>query len=157
MSQKPTLALIHGAFHGPDSFHLIKPKLEALGYQVVPVALATSGVDHPTATYRDDVAAVHEAIKPALDEGKEVILVAQSVFLFLFFILFLGVVQSMADVPIADKDQLLGRCPSSSQYRGLHDPRTCRAWRERRHKIHPADSLFHRQRKRNQSCGIERC
>ncbi|KAG4443506.1 hypothetical protein IFR05_000979 [Cadophora sp. M221] len=75
---KPTLVLVHGAFHGPDCFHLIKPKLESLGYPVVAVALVSVGKTHPAATYLDDVAAVHEAILPILGEGKEVVLVAHS-------------------------------------------------------------------------------
>ena len=79
MSHKPTLVLVHGAFHGPEAFHLIKPKLEALGYPVVAVALASVGTAHPAATYLDDVAAIHEEILPILDEGKEVILVTQYV------------------------------------------------------------------------------
>ncbi|KAH6705189.1 Alpha/Beta hydrolase protein [Leptodontidium sp. MPI-SDFR-AT-0119] len=78
MSPKPTLVLVHGAFHGPDCFHLIKPKLERLGYPVVVVALVSVGKTHPAATYLDDVAAIHKAILPILDEGKEVVLVAHS-------------------------------------------------------------------------------
>ncbi|KAK0105332.1 hypothetical protein ONS95_004288 [Cadophora gregata] len=78
MSAKPTLVLVHGAFHGPEAFHLIHPKLEALGYPVVAVALASVGRSHPTATYLDDVAAIHEAVLPILDEGKEVVLVTHS-------------------------------------------------------------------------------
>jgi len=79
MSHKPTIVLVHGAFHGPEAFHLIKPKLEALGYPVVAVALASVGTANPTATYLDDVGAIHEEVLPIIDEGKEVILVTQYV------------------------------------------------------------------------------
>ncbi|KAL2062323.1 hypothetical protein VTL71DRAFT_6589 [Oculimacula yallundae] len=78
MSTKPTLVLVHGAFHGPECFHLIQPKLEALGFPVVAVALVTAGRTNPTATYRDDVTAIHEILLPILDEGKEVVMVAHS-------------------------------------------------------------------------------
>ncbi|KAH7312021.1 Alpha/beta hydrolase fold-1 [Rhexocercosporidium sp. MPI-PUGE-AT-0058] len=78
MSPKSTLVLVHGAFHSPDCFHLIQPKLEALGYPVVAVALASVGKTHPNATYLDDVSVIHEVVLPILDEGKEVVLVTHS-------------------------------------------------------------------------------
>ena len=77
-SPKPTLILIHGAFHGSECWHLVKPKLEALSYKVVTVSLATVGRDNPGATYLDDVAAIHKVILPILDEGKDVIIIAHS-------------------------------------------------------------------------------
>ncbi|KAH7390221.1 Alpha/Beta hydrolase protein [Cadophora sp. MPI-SDFR-AT-0126] len=78
MSAKPTLVLVHGAFHGPYCFHLIQPKLEALGYPVIAVALVSARRSHPTATHLDDVAAIHEVMIPVLDGGKEVILITHS-------------------------------------------------------------------------------
>lgn len=77
MAPKPTLVLVHGAFHGPESYHLIQPKLEALGYQVFCPALVSVGRTHPAATYLDDVAAIHEVILPILDEGEEIVMVTQ--------------------------------------------------------------------------------
>jgi len=78
MSTKPTVVLVHGAFHSPDCYHLITPKLEALGYPVATVALASVGKTHPNATYLDDVTAIHKVMLPILDEGKEVVVVAHS-------------------------------------------------------------------------------
>ncbi|CZT50666.1 uncharacterized protein RSE6_11691 [Rhynchosporium secalis] len=78
MSVKPTLVLVHGAFHGPECFHLIQPKLEALGCPVVAVALVSVGRTHPTATYLDDAAAINEVMLPILDEGNQIVMVAHS-------------------------------------------------------------------------------
>lgn len=77
-SAKPTVLLVHGSFHGPECWHLVKPKIEALSYPVVTVSLATVGRQNPTATYLNDVAAIHKVILPILDEGKEVVIVAHS-------------------------------------------------------------------------------
>jgi pimeloyl-ACP methyl ester carboxylesterase len=59
-TENPTLLLIHGAFHSPSSFHLIKPQLEALSYTVLTPHLPTSRGISPGATLTDDVAAIHE-------------------------------------------------------------------------------------------------
>ncbi|PVH86235.1 alpha/beta-hydrolase [Cadophora sp. DSE1049] len=78
MSAKPTLVLVHGAFHKPDCFHLIQPKLEAFGYPVVAVSLVSIGRGRPTATYLDDVAAIHDSLLPLLKEGREVVVITHS-------------------------------------------------------------------------------
>ena len=62
-TENPTLILVHGGFHNPSCFYLIKPKLEALSYTVLTPHLPTSRGLSPTATLTDDVTAILEASK----------------------------------------------------------------------------------------------
>jgi pimeloyl-ACP methyl ester carboxylesterase len=72
------LVLVHGSFHSPSSFHLIKPKLEALSYPVVTPHLPSSKGESPTTNLADDVTAIHEVIIPLMNAGKEIVIVAHS-------------------------------------------------------------------------------
>ncbi|KUJ09260.1 alpha/beta-hydrolase [Mollisia scopiformis] len=78
MSTKPTIVLVPGAWHSPECFQYIVPKLEALSYPVACINLATVGEQNPAATHLDDVAAIHEVIIPLMNEGKEVMLIPHS-------------------------------------------------------------------------------
>lgn len=78
MSPKPTIVLVPGAWHTPECFQYIVPKLEALSYPVVTINLATVGGMNPGATHVDDIASIHEIIIPLMNEGTEIMLVAHS-------------------------------------------------------------------------------
>jgi pimeloyl-ACP methyl ester carboxylesterase len=77
---KPQLVLIPGAWHTPEAFSIIIPKLESHGYTVhtrqLP-AVDPSPVDPPTDLTKD-VAAVRELVNKAIGDGNDVVVVAHS-------------------------------------------------------------------------------
>ncbi|KAG0651477.1 Pyrethroid hydrolase [Hyphodiscus hymeniophilus] len=74
----PTVLLVHGAYHTSSCFDVIKPKLEALSYQVIALDLPTTNPSSPTVGIREDVEAIHKVMLPLLDAGKEVTVVGHS-------------------------------------------------------------------------------
>jgi hypothetical protein len=78
MSPKPTVVLVPGAWHTPECFQYIIPKLEALSYPVASISLATVGGKNAEATHIDDVSRIHDVIIPLKDQGIEIMLVAHS-------------------------------------------------------------------------------
>lgn len=78
MSPKPIIVLVPGAWHTAECFRYIIPKLEALSYPVVVINLATAGGQNPEATHLDDIAVIHKAIIPLMNDGSEIMLVAHS-------------------------------------------------------------------------------
>ncbi|KAF5252339.1 hypothetical protein FANTH_2639 [Fusarium anthophilum] len=76
-TQKPTILLVHGAWHGSWAWKYQIPELESLGY-------ATQNLDLPSAsgvagkTQLDDAAHVRSVLEPLLAEGKQVVMLAHS-------------------------------------------------------------------------------
>ena len=77
-STKPTIVLVHGAFHRSVCFDKIKQRLEALSYPVTTVDSPTTNGSSLTTTYKDDVEAIHQVMLPLMDEGKEIVIVGHS-------------------------------------------------------------------------------
>uniref|UniRef100_A0A093VIK6 Methylesterase 1 n=1 Tax=Talaromyces marneffei PM1 TaxID=1077442 RepID=A0A093VIK6_TALMA len=74
---KPTILLVHGAWHGSWCWKFQIPMLEALGYSVETVDLpCTSKV--PGTTQSDDAAQVRSSVESLLSKGKSVIVLAHS-------------------------------------------------------------------------------
>lgn len=74
---KPTIVLVHGAFHGSWCWKFQIPILEALGYTVETVDLpCTSEV--PGTTQSDDAAQVRSSVESLLRKGRRVVVLAHS-------------------------------------------------------------------------------
>jgi pimeloyl-ACP methyl ester carboxylesterase len=79
-TKKPTLIIVHGAWHRPSHFELLISGLESYGYKVLAPALpSVDRIPHhvcPDST--EDIAAVRAAILPEIEGGNQVILVPHS-------------------------------------------------------------------------------
>jgi pimeloyl-ACP methyl ester carboxylesterase len=75
---KPTILLVHGAFHHSSCYYKVKQRLEALSYPVVAVDLRTTNGSSVSINYMDDVEEIHQVILPLMDEGKEIVVVGHS-------------------------------------------------------------------------------
>lgn len=76
---KPTLVLVHGAYHSREHFEPLKTDLEGYGYECATVSLpSTQSPDLLPATLADDTAAIRDCVLAALDQGKDVVVVAHS-------------------------------------------------------------------------------
>ena len=78
MASKPTLLLVHGAWHSPECFHKIVPLLEDQGYKcVVPTMLYTTQ-EPPVRSNKPDIDLVQSLIKSELAANTDVVMVAHS-------------------------------------------------------------------------------
>lgn len=77
ITDKVTIVLVHGAWHGSWCWKFQTPMLEALGYSLETVDLpCTSGV--PGITPFDDVTHVRSVVESLIDEGKRVVVLGHS-------------------------------------------------------------------------------
>jgi pimeloyl-ACP methyl ester carboxylesterase len=78
--KKPVVVLIHGAFHRPVHFLNLILQLENAGYPTTAPALPSCGwdADVSSASLDDATNAVNAAVKPYLDDGREILLVGHS-------------------------------------------------------------------------------
>lgn len=77
MSDKPTIILLPGAWHGSDAWEKVSRLLEVQHYNCVSVDLPSTGGSIST-TFGEDVAAVRESILAEINQGRDVVLVAHS-------------------------------------------------------------------------------
>ncbi|TAQ90333.1 hypothetical protein B7494_g1354 [Chlorociboria aeruginascens] len=77
MSSKPTLVLVPGAWHTPETWDKISLLLEAQQYKCVRVALP-SATSNPAATFGDDIKAVRDSIIGETTQGHDVVVVVHS-------------------------------------------------------------------------------
>lgn len=70
--------LVHGAWHGPWTFDLLRAELEGRGYSTSVSSLPSVGTTDPEIGLYDDGAAVRADLERLVDAGKEVVLVAHS-------------------------------------------------------------------------------
>lgn len=75
---KPSVLLVHGAFHPPACYDPLTRELEAAGFEVVAPRLPSLGDSVEGVTLDEDVAAVHSAAAPLFAAGKGVILIGHS-------------------------------------------------------------------------------
>ncbi|SCO81471.1 uncharacterized protein FRV6_05684 [Fusarium oxysporum] len=76
-TQKPTILLVHGAWHGSWVWKYQIPELESLGYTIQNLDLpSVSGVAGKTQL--DDAAHVRSVLEPLLAEAKQVVVLAHS-------------------------------------------------------------------------------
>jgi hypothetical protein len=82
---KPTIILIHGAFHGPECFKTLVPILRDAGYSCIDDVTLPGAAGDATITLQDDVNAARDRILKVLDicedkkvEGNNCIIVVHS-------------------------------------------------------------------------------
>lgn len=76
---KPTVVLVHGAWHNPECLSLLRSELESAGYKTVAPALPSSGSESkPFANFDPDVAVVRSVVRQAVDAGEDVLLFTHS-------------------------------------------------------------------------------
>ncbi|KIW98634.1 uncharacterized protein Z519_00295 [Cladophialophora bantiana CBS 173.52] len=79
MSSKPVIVFVPGAWHVPETFHLVVDELEAAGYETKGVKLASVGSPEPLRDFQPDVEAIQQAMRPFIEEQeKDVLLVVHS-------------------------------------------------------------------------------
>ncbi|ETI24703.1 hypothetical protein G647_04072 [Cladophialophora carrionii CBS 160.54] len=78
MSSKPVIVFVPGAWHTPDSFHLVTAELQAAEYETRGVDLASVGAQTPLKDFWPDVEAIQRVLKPLADEGRDIVLVVHS-------------------------------------------------------------------------------
>ena len=76
-TEKPTVLLVHGAWHNPSCWDPIRAELTKLSYPTEAVQLKSAG--NAVTTHLEDTAIVREALESLIvSEGKTVILVMHS-------------------------------------------------------------------------------
>ena len=76
---RPTILVIHGAWHHPEFYAPFCKAFEDLGYEAVCPRLLTCNNDvPPTKKLEDDVALIRKTAQSLLDDGKTVIAVMHS-------------------------------------------------------------------------------
>ncbi|KAI0454902.1 Alpha/beta hydrolase fold-1 [Xylaria acuta] len=76
---KPVIVLIPGAWHPPNAWNKVKPRLEAAGYEVYTLRLLTAVAPEPVNySWRVDVAAVHDLLIPLFSQGRQAVVVGHS-------------------------------------------------------------------------------
>lgn len=70
-----TIGLIHGSGHRPEHWDLLRPELEARGFDTIAVNLPA---DDPQATYTDYARRAAEAFSPAIQNGARIDIIAHS-------------------------------------------------------------------------------
>ncbi|KAJ7045776.1 Alpha/Beta hydrolase protein [Mycena alexandri] len=77
-SQKPTIVLSHGLAHAPACYEPLATALRAAGFEFIAPRHPSLGAGVINATMDREVAALRSAMQPAIDAGKEIILLAHS-------------------------------------------------------------------------------
>lgn len=75
---KPTIVLCPGAWHGPEAFSLITPKLQDAGYKIVLVDWPSVSNAANVKSFDDDVSRLSSVLLEEVDGGNEVVIVAHS-------------------------------------------------------------------------------
>jgi pimeloyl-ACP methyl ester carboxylesterase len=79
LDTKPTVLIIHGAWHHPAYFASVIDLLKAQGYDAVCPHLPTCNHDEtPTKTLADDIALIRDTASTLADDGKEIIVLMHS-------------------------------------------------------------------------------
>lgn len=78
MAAKPVIVFVPGAWHSPDAFEPVMKELEAAGYDTKGVKLASVGASEPLKDFQPDVEAIQLAMKPLIDQGKDILLFTHS-------------------------------------------------------------------------------
>lgn len=78
-TEKPTIVLVHGAWHNPSCWDEVRKHLEEHSYPTVAVHLPSAGRNPPVTSHLEDTAVVRKELERLIvSEGKEVILVMHS-------------------------------------------------------------------------------
>ncbi len=78
-AEKPTIVLVHGAWHDSSCWDATREELTKHSYPSVVVKLPSVGSNPPVASHHEDTAAVRKELERVIvSEGKEVVLVMHS-------------------------------------------------------------------------------
>lgn len=77
-TSKPSVLIVHGAFHPPACYDPLTRELEAAGFEVVVPRHPSLGKGIFDVTLDDDIAALRRVAEPLFAAGKKVILVPHS-------------------------------------------------------------------------------
>lgn len=72
---RPTIVLVHDAFHGPCHFEQLVRELRDLEYRVLTPQLPSSSSNHQQDIFDADVRAICESSKPEVDRGTQILFV----------------------------------------------------------------------------------
>jgi len=75
---KPTIVLVHGAWHNAHCWQQIREQLENDDYETVAPSLLGCGLDSRVTSHQDDVAVVRKEVEALVKAGKEVVVVMHS-------------------------------------------------------------------------------
>lgn len=77
---RPTLVFVHGAWHDPSCFDLVRSQLTQYSYPSTAISLPSTGASDPSKqTHLEDVAEIRKTLEQLIGRGgKEVVLVAHS-------------------------------------------------------------------------------
>lgn len=73
-----TVVFVPGAWHGPEHFDQVASKLQAVGYNYIPITLKSCHTGEPLKSLQPDVDEIRSAITKAVSSGQEVIVVGHS-------------------------------------------------------------------------------
>ena len=76
--RKPTLVIVHGGWHDPSCFDLVRKPLESEGFKCHVPALPSIGELAASKTASDDVDLVHATIEGCLSQGEDVVVIGHS-------------------------------------------------------------------------------
>ncbi|TDZ71783.1 hypothetical protein CTRI78_v001767 [Colletotrichum trifolii] len=77
-AELPTIVFTPGAWHGPQSFDLVRAGLTLKGYASEAVTLPSVGADPAIVGLEEDAAALRSTLTTLADEGKQIVLVVHS-------------------------------------------------------------------------------
>ncbi|KAJ5633203.1 alpha/beta-hydrolase [Penicillium lividum] len=78
-TNKPTIVLVHGAWHTPANYATFITNLESQGFTVhCPHLPSCSNTSPPPATYHDDVTTVRELVTSLVNKGESILMVLHS-------------------------------------------------------------------------------
>jgi len=75
---KPALVLVPGAWHTPQAFEKIIPKLEAKGFDCFPLSLPSVGMVPPVKDLEADIQTVRRAVTELCEAERDVAVVSHS-------------------------------------------------------------------------------
>lgn len=75
---RPTIVLCPGAWHGPEAFSLIRPKLTDAGHKVIEVDWPSVSRPAEIESFDDDIAYLSAILAAETDAGNEVVIVSHS-------------------------------------------------------------------------------
>lgn len=78
LAEKPTIVFTPGAWHGPQSFDLVRAGLTLKGYPSEAITLPSVGAEPATVTLNEDAAVLRETLTTLADAGKQIVLVVHS-------------------------------------------------------------------------------
>lgn len=75
---KPTIISAPGSLYTLDCFHIVRERLNMLGYKRDAVPHPSCGAEPPITPLSDDVAPLRSALKDRAERSEETVLIAQS-------------------------------------------------------------------------------